>query len=118
MSVTIWKTFHFSAAHFLPHVPDGHKCKRMHGHNFVLRVEVTGNLQPDGMVRDFADISLLVKPLLHMLDHSVLNDFQGLENPTSEMIALWFWDKLSEDLPLSAVEVQESCDCGARVVKI
>jgi len=90
----------------------------MHGHNFVVRVEITGNLLSDGMVMDYADIATVVKPLIEILDHCVLNEFVGLENPTSEMVAMWFWDKLSGRLPLSALEVQESCDSGARVVQI
>lgn len=114
----IWKEFTFDSAHYLPQVPAGHKCGRMHGHTFKVRIEVFGQADPlTGWVMDFSDISGQVKPLIDMLDHSVLNDFAGLENPTSERIAMWFWEKLVGKIKLRAVQVQETCTSGARLEK-
>jgi 6-pyruvoyltetrahydropterin/6-carboxytetrahydropterin synthase len=112
----IWKEFTFDSAHYLPNVPSGHKCGRMHGHTFKVRLEVTGEPSPStGWVMDFGDIKSVVKPIVDMIDHAVLNDYAGLENPTSENLALWFWLRLKTKIPsLSAVEVQETCTCGAR----
>lgn len=113
----IWKSFTFEAAHFLPNCKEGHKCRRIHGHSFTVKVEAEGTVDPHlGWVMDFDEISKHAKPLIKLLDHTVLNDFAGLENPTSENIALWFWDRLSKKLAgqLRAVEVQETCTSGAR----
>jgi 6-pyruvoyltetrahydropterin/6-carboxytetrahydropterin synthase len=112
----IWKEFTFEAAHQLPNVPQGHKCGRMHGHTFKVRLEFTGEVgEWTGWVMDFADIKDVVYPIICMIDHTVLNDYAGLENPTSENIALWFWLKVKPRISeLSAVEVQETCSTGAR----
>lgn len=111
----VWKEFTFDSAHFLPNVPRGHKCGRMHGHTFKVRIEVQGPVSDQmGWVIDFADIKGHVKPLIDMIDHSVLNQHSGLENPTSENIAMWFWDHLASLPGLRAVEVQETCTSGVR----
>lgn len=111
----VWKEFTFDSAHYLPHVPEGHKCGRMHGHTFRVRIEVSGPVDENGWVIDFGEIKSAVKPLIDMIDHSVLNDFSGLENPTSENIAKWFWHKLTTVWgPLHAVEVSETCTSGVR----
>ena len=112
----IWKDFTFEAAHLLPNVPDGHKCKRLHGHSYRVRVHVRGDLDPElGWVVDFADIRKACKPVISQLDHYYLNDVEGLENPTSERIAQWIWDRLKPDLPiLSCIEVAETCTSGCR----
>jgi 6-pyruvoyltetrahydropterin/6-carboxytetrahydropterin synthase len=113
--VIVWKEFSFDSAHYLPNVPVGHKCGRMHGHTFKVRIEVGGPVVPIlEWVVDFADIKEHVSHLVGIIDHAVLNDFAGLENPTSENIARWFWDRLSPALPLVAVEVQENCTSGVR----
>ena len=110
----IFKKFSFDSAHFLPHVPPGHKCQRMHGHTFQVEIHVQGPLQPaTGWVMDFADIKQAFKPLLDQLDHRVLNDIPGLENPTSEVLAQWIWGKLKPTLPnLSKLIVWETCTAG------
>jgi 6-pyruvoyltetrahydropterin/6-carboxytetrahydropterin synthase len=110
----IWKEFTFDSAHYLPMVKEGHKCGRMHGHTFKVRIEIHGEVQDNGWVMDFGDIKAIVKPTVDMIDHAVLNDFYGLENPTSENIAKWFWKRLCGLLPLHAIEVQETCTSGAR----
>jgi 6-pyruvoyltetrahydropterin/6-carboxytetrahydropterin synthase len=111
MSWEISRSFRFEAAHLLPHVPAGHKCRRLHGHSFGVTVYVTGALtEPEGWVCDFAEISEAWVPLHDALDHRYLNEIAGLENPTSELLAAWIWDRLIGALPgLSAVEIAETC---------
>jgi 6-pyruvoyltetrahydropterin/6-carboxytetrahydropterin synthase len=110
----VYKEFRIEAAHLLPNLPDGHKCRRLHGHSFVIGVHVEGELDPRlGWVMDFADISAQFAPLFAALDHRYLNDIEGLENPTSENLARWVWDRLKPSLPpLAAVEVRETCTAG------
>lgn len=114
MSATIFKDFQFEAAHRLPHVPAGHKCGRLHGHSFMVRLELTGEIDPQtGWVVDFSDISKAFKPLWQQLDHHYLNDIEGLENPTSEVIARWIWHKMKPILPqLSSIMIKETCNAG------
>ncbi|MBC7564310.1 MAG: 6-carboxytetrahydropterin synthase QueD [Gemmatimonadaceae bacterium] len=104
----------FEAAHLLPHVPPGHKCARLHGHSFRIRLVVSGPVDPHtGWLMDFGDIKAAWAPLDAQLDHFYLNDIEGLENPTSEMLARWIWDRLVGTLPqLSAVHVYETCTSG------
>jgi 6-pyruvoyltetrahydropterin/6-carboxytetrahydropterin synthase len=111
----IFKEFTFEAAHRLPHVPKGHKCERLHGHSFRARVFVRGPLDERlGWVLDFADVKAAFKPLREQLDHNYLNEIAGLENPTSEVLARWIFDRLEQALPgLSKVEVFETCTAGA-----
>ena len=110
----VFRVFQVEAAHFLPHVPDGHKCARMHGHSFRIEVHVSGDVGDDtGWVMDFADLKRAFQPLFDQLDHHCLNDVQGLENPTSENLARWIWQRLKPSLPgLSKVVVQETCNAG------
>lgn len=110
----IWREFTFEAAHLLPNVPDGHKCKRLHGHSYRVRVYVEG--EPDaelGWIIDFADISEACEPVRRRLDHYYLNEIEGLQNPTSEALVRWIWVRLKPDLPiLSRIEVSETCTSG------
>ena len=110
----IFKEFTFEAAHQLPHVPAGHKCGRLHGHSYRVAVHLDGPVdQPAGWVRDFADLSCVVKPLVARLDHYYLNEIEGLDNPTSEVLARWIWERLEGALPeLSQVVVSETCTTG------
>ncbi len=110
----IYKEFHFEAAHRLPNVPEGHKCSRLHGHSFHVRLTLSGEVDPIfGWVDDFSEIKRAFTPLHDALDHRYLNDISGLENPTSEHIARWIWKKLKPELPLlSAVEIRETCTSG------
>lgn len=110
----IWREFRFEAAHRLPHTPKDHKCARLHGHSYVVQVHVAGEPDPQtGMIMDFADIKGAFRPLLERLDHYYLNEVEGLENPTSENLARWIWDRLSPDLPaLCRVVICETCTTG------
>jgi len=110
--VEIFKEFTFEAAHRLPNVPPGHKCARLHGHSYRLAVHVEGPV--DGMagwVCDFADLSKAMRPVLDQLDHYYLNEIEGLENPTSEVLAHWLWERVRSRVPeLVAVTVHETAD--------
>lgn len=110
----IFKEFTFEAAHRLPNLPPEHKCSRLHGHSFKAEIHVSGPVDPTlGWVQDFGDIKTVFKPYYEMLDHNYLNEIEGLENPTSEVIARWIWQKVRPQLPLlSKVVVRETCTCG------
>ena len=112
--IEIFKEFSFEAAHRLPNVPPGHKCERLHGHSFHVRVTVRGPVDPaTGWVMDFGDLKAAFGPLHDRLDHRYLNDVPGLENPTSEVLAQWIWRELRLTLPgLAAIEVRETCTSG------
>jgi len=109
-----WKTFTFEAAHLLPNVPEDHKCRRLHGHSYRVRLCVEGELHPElGWVLDFADLAAAFAPVREALDHRYLNEIDGLENPTAEHIARWIWRRLKPDLDqLSRIEVAETCTAG------
>lgn len=112
----IFKVFTLESAHRLPNVPPGHKCARLHGHSFRIEVLVRGEPGADsGWVMDFADIKAAFQPLYDQLDHRYLNEIPGLENPTSERLAVWIWARLKPVLPsLSEVVVHETCTSGSR----
>jgi 6-pyruvoyltetrahydropterin/6-carboxytetrahydropterin synthase len=90
----IGRTYHFESAHHLPLLPDGHKCKNVHGHNYRVDVILRGHLDARGFVKDFAEIDAEVAPLIKMLDHHLLNEIAGLENPTAEIIAAWLFQRI------------------------
>jgi 6-pyruvoyltetrahydropterin/6-carboxytetrahydropterin synthase len=112
--VEVFREFSFEAAHRLPHVPAGHKCARLHGHSFRVEIHVSGPVDPElGWVMDFADVKAAFAAVHDALDHRYLNEVPGLENPTSEHLAVWVWDRLAESgLPLSRVVVRETCTVG------
>jgi len=110
----IYKAFSIEAAHWLPHVPAGHKCGRMHGHSFRIEIHVSGPLDAHlGWVIDYAEIKAAFKGIEDQIDHRCLNEVDGLENPTSEHLAQWLWRRLQPALPaLSKVVVHETCTSG------
>lgn len=125
MPVILTKEFGFEAAHFLPKFPEGHKCRRMHGHSFKIEVKVKGEIKADtGILMDFGDIKAVVKPYVDMLDHQVINEIgeqKGIElltNPTSENIGLWLFNELSPKLEgLHSIMVHETCTSRCEFVK-
>jgi 6-pyruvoyltetrahydropterin/6-carboxytetrahydropterin synthase len=93
--------YRFEAAHFLPNVADGHKCRRMHGHSYTVVVSVEDDVDPTmGWVMDFGDIDVVVAPIIGGLDHRLLNDIEGLSNPTSELLGAWLWTRIKPTLPV------------------
>ena len=112
MTTTIGRSYRFESAHFLPKVPDGHRCKNLHGHNYRVEIVLTGDVDSRGFVRDFGEIDADVASLLALVDHRLLNDVPGLENPTAEIIAAWFLDRLAAAV---RVRVWENDDCWADV---
>ncbi|MDN5923800.1 MAG: 6-carboxytetrahydropterin synthase QueD [Xanthomonadales bacterium] len=110
----IFKVFTLEAAHRLPNVPPGHKCARLHGHSFKIELHLRGELgEHSGWVMDFAEVKRAFQPIHDQLDHHYLNDIDGLDNPTSERLAVWLWDHLKPSLPLLArVVVHETCTAG------
>lgn len=111
MRVSLTKSFRFEAAHDLPMFPEGHKCRRLHGHSFRFDVVVEGEVDPaKGYLIDYGDIKKVAEPLVKRLDHYYLNEIEGLSNPTAEVLAKWIWDQLKPSLPLlAAIVVHETC---------
>jgi len=100
MRARLIKEFRFEAAQTLPNLPGEHKCKQMHGHSFKIEICVEGEVDESiGWIYDHARISKAMNPLIDQLDHSYLNDIPGLENPTIENMAAWFWRRLEGDCP-------------------
>lgn len=110
----IFKKFTFDSAHYLPYVPEEHKCRRMHGHTYIVRLYISGELDEKlGWVADFGDVKAVWKPIEERLDHRTLNDIPGLENPTAENLAIWIWREVKPHLAaLSRVEVCENPSSG------
>ncbi|MFQ5807083.1 MAG: 6-carboxytetrahydropterin synthase QueD [Phycisphaerae bacterium] len=111
MHVRLAKSFTFEAAHALPTFPEGHKCRRLHGHSYTVEVVVAGEVDPaQGYLIDYGDIRAACEPIRKQLDHFHLNEIAGLENPTSENIARWIWERLKPTLPLlSKIIIHETC---------
>lgn len=110
--VELVREYRFESAHHLPNVPEGHKCRRLHGHSFKIEIGIEGPIDPDtGWLIDFADIDEVVRPIIDALDHRHLNEIEGLENPTSEVLARWIWTRVAPSLPdLTQVIVHETCN--------
>lgn len=110
----IFRIFTVEAAHRLPNVPAGHKCARLHGHSFRIELHVTGEPDPhSGWIMDFAEVKRIFQPTYERLDHHYLNEIEGLENPTSEVLVRWIWNEIKSQLPgLSKVVVHETCTSG------
>ncbi len=110
----IFKDFTFEAAHHLPNVPANHKCRRLHGHSFKVSIAVEGDVgEQSGWIMDFADIKEAFDPIYGELDHHYLNEIEGLENPTSENLAIWIWQRLKPALPeLCQITIMETCNSG------
>jgi len=56
-------------------------------------------IDSEGLVLDFGDLKKAVRSVIDLQDHHMLNDIPGLENPTTELLAVWIWDKIKPSLP-------------------
>jgi 6-pyruvoyltetrahydropterin/6-carboxytetrahydropterin synthase len=112
VNVRLVKELRFEAAHRLPKVPAGHKCQRLHGHSFKVELTVAGPVNEEtGWFIDYDILEAVWRPLYDVLDHNYLNEVPGLENPTSEHLARYIWDKMKPSLPsLERITVHETCD--------
>jgi 6-pyruvoyltetrahydropterin/6-carboxytetrahydropterin synthase len=110
----IFNIYQIEAARRLPNLPGNHPCARLHGHSFRVEVFVSGPLLVDqGWVMDFADLDSAFSSVREQLDHRYLNDIPGLENPTSEHLAIWIWQRLKPLVPgLSKIVVSETHTSG------
>lgn len=104
----ISKEFRFEAAHFLPNVPKDHPCHRLHGHSYKLTIRAKGPIDEKmGWVMDLKELSVAFASLARILDHTLLNEIEGLENPTGENVALWILRRLRDSVPgLSSVSLE------------
>ncbi len=110
MRTRLERDYRFEAAHRLPKVASTHKCHRLHGHSYEVRIGVEGRIDEDlGWLIDFSDLDEIVSPIIEELDHQTLNEIDGLENPTSEILAAWLWRRLVCQLDmLKDVSVSET----------
>jgi 6-pyruvoyltetrahydropterin/6-carboxytetrahydropterin synthase len=108
--VRLTHEFPLECAHSLPRVPESHKCFRVHGHSFAIEVHVEGEVDPrSGWLVDYAELRRAFEPVHAALDHRLLNEVEGLENPTSENLAAWIWHRLAPSLPgLVEIVVRET----------
>ncbi len=120
LTIEITKEFRFDAAHRLPLLPAGHPYTRMHGHSFRVAVTLAGSPDPaTGWIADFAEIDRVLAGLRDRLDHQTLNEIDGLENPTLEIIARWIFEATTNSLPglrrvaLFRDSIGESCVVSA-----
>ena len=105
----LFLNFDFAAARNLPNLHAEHPCARIHGHTFCVEILLDGDVgERSGWIMDFADIEDAIERLKHKVDHQYLNSIEGLDNPTTELLAIWIWRALKPELPgLAQVKVQE-----------
>ena len=104
----ITKEFRFEAAHSLPHLPEGHQCKRHHGHSYLLRIHCQSDALDNHFVVDFAEISRHVKPLVEKMDHQDLNTLFNFPT-TSENLSKHIFEVLKyKVLNIIQVDISET----------
>ena len=110
----VWRRYRFQAAHRLPNVPFGHQCGRLHGHGFEVIVHANQDLGERNISIDYDHLDEVWAPFHMQLNYQCLNEVEGLNNPTSEVISAWLWERLKPQLPeLSWITVYETGSCGA-----
>ena len=118
LTFEIEKDFQFEAAHYFGHADANDLFKKIHGHSFAGTVRIEGDAQEDkGWIRDLWKIDQIIQAVIKPLDHSILNEIEGLDQPALEQIAKWIFERLEPSLPgLACVEVRRpSCGERARV---
>lgn len=120
MEFELKQTFNIESARYLSKLPAGHPCARIHGHSFKIQLRLVGPLEDAGWVIDYNEIESRVRPILQIVDHRLLNEVEGLANPTSEVLCAWLFDKIKNVLPqLIQVTVAETpnteCSYPARI---
>tara|TARA_B100000686_G_C15798334_1_gene483034 strand:+ start:93 stop:449 length:357 start_codon:yes stop_codon:yes gene_type:complete len=111
----IYRTYRAHCARYIPTLEDSHICKEMHGHTFNIVVFLDGPINSKtGFVMDFFDLDKIVnKEVISIIDHKVLNDINGLTNPSSEHLAVFVWEKLKNKLSnLSKISISEDHGTG------
>ncbi len=111
LAFSLAKDFHFAAAHRLLHLPEEHKCSHLHGHNYIVRICFSGDLDERGFVIDYGDLEPLKSIIDRKLDHRVLiaeSDLEligfctslntnmavlPIENTSAEYLAKYLYDK-------------------------
>jgi 6-pyruvoyltetrahydropterin/6-carboxytetrahydropterin synthase len=115
MKTAIFKEFNFSAAHNL--TIDGNPCSKLHGHNYKVKIELSGKIDANGMILDFSEIKKRIQPIIDKLDHSYLNE-TIIHAATSENIASWIFTQANNQLGcVTKVTLWETESCGAIVEK-
>lgn len=106
----IRKEFHFSASHQLTSLPADHPCARLHGHNYIVVVELAGTtLNEHGFIRDYRTLTPIKNYIDDHLDHQHLNDIFKHDQITAEFLAKHFFDHFKPLFPeISAVLVSET----------
>jgi len=107
MKMKVSKMFKFEAAHSLPYLPEGHKCRRLHGHSYRFEVECEGEVDDRGFVIDYADIAKAINPLVEKMDHQNLNDLFDFKT-TAENLAIYIFTEANKSLPVSGVAFYET----------
>ena len=113
----IYRTYTIHSARFIPTLDTDHPCSKMHGHTFKIIIELDGSIDKNtGFLMDFYDLDLIVNDkIIQKIDHKVLNDINGLENPSSEHLSIWIWNKLIDSIPiLSQITVSEDHGTGIK----
>ena len=113
----IYRTYTLHAARFIPTLDKTHPCSKMHGHTFKIIVEIDDSInEQTGFVMDIYDLDVIVNDkIIKVIDHKILNDIKGLENPSSEYLSIWIWSKLIVYIPiLSEITVSEDNGTGIK----
>jgi 6-pyruvoyltetrahydropterin/6-carboxytetrahydropterin synthase len=112
MTTEVFVDVDFDSAHWLPHVPKGHKCHGVHGHTYRLQLRIEGPVGDDGFVVDYQVVRDAWHKLEKQLDHKLLNDVDGLSNPTCENIGAWVLERMPM---VTSVRIRETQTAGCVV---
>jgi len=113
----IYRTYTLHSARFIPTLDSSHPCSKMHGHTFKIIIELNGPINnKTGFVMDFYDLDDIVQnKIIKKIDHQILNDIEGLKNPSSEHLSIWVWKNLIDSVPLlSQVIISEEHGTGVK----